>query len=229
MTHKVPVFLRMSELCETNSRIDMHMHTKWTDGKNSIGEMIYQAEKNRLDAIAITDHIRKTSDYYYDYLDAVRQADKHSKINIYCGFEAKVMGLDGELDIPIEAMQKADFIIGSVHRIPYENDYHFPKDFSYKELARMEKELSIAAINGSIDVLGHCGGMSLSTYKEFPEEYFEEIIEACSKTGVVFEYNYKYHYKYEQLIKRLLYKFDPYVSAGSDAHEIDNISNRSFV
>lgn len=225
------IFHRMSELNNVNSAIDLHLHTTWTDGKNSIGEVIKQAEKNGLWKIGITDHIRRSSDYYSDYLKEIEESKKRSNIEIYCGFEAKIMNFSGKLDIPLEAVQKADFIIGSVHRLPSGDEYKRPKEFSYEELARLEKELSLAAIydNENINVLGHCGGMSLATYGRFPKRYFEEIIEACAKNDVVFEYNYKYHNDNERLIKDILTKYDPYVSVGSDAHEVAKISNRSFI
>lgn len=223
--------MRMSELDETNSKIDLHTHTVWTDGKNSVDELIKQAEINRLYKIAITDHIRKISKYYLDYLSEINKTKKKYKIKIYCGFEAKILNLEGEIDIPEEAVQKADFVIGSVHRLPYGNEFRLPRDLSYEKLAELEKELSLAAIycNENMDVLGHCGGMSLAVYGKFPEKYFDEIIEACARNDVAFEYNYKYHKDNEELLKNLLYKHDPYVSVGSDAHEVNEISDRRFV
>ena len=68
MRNNSEIFLRMKDFNIYNSRIDMHMHTVWTDGKDTIIDMVKQADINRLTSIAITDHIRKKSDYYPIYL-----------------------------------------------------------------------------------------------------------------------------------------------------------------
>lgn len=225
------MFKKMTELSAENSCIDMHMHTTWTDGKNTLQEMVLQAENNGLTEIAITDHIRMESDYYSDYLAELVRAKEEHDANIFAGFEAKIKNLGGEIDIPEDAANMADFVIASVHRLPVGENFKYPKEFPYYELAEIEKLLSLSAIKRGkkIDVLGHCGGMTLSTYGTFPLEYFEEIIEACKSYRIVFEFNYKYHYMYEKEIKKMLYKYDPYVSIGSDAHDVFKISKRSFI
>lgn len=225
------VFKKMTELSVENSCIDMHMHTTWTDGKNTLQEMVIQAEKNGLAEIAITDHIRMESDYYSDYFLELKKIREEHDIKIYTGFEAKIKNIDGEVDIPNDVAKKADFVIASVHRLPVGDVFKYPKNFQYDDLAQLEKQLSIKAIQrgNNIDVLGHCGGMTLATYGKYPLQFFDEIIRACKEYHVVFEFNYKYHYRYEEAIKNLLYIYNPYVSVGSDAHNIYKISKRSFV
>ena len=228
---RLDLFHRMRDLNIRNSRIDMHMHTTWTDGKDSLENMVVQAEKNGLTEIAITDHIRKSSEYYPGYICAINGICETSHINISIGFEAKVMNKQGDVDILDEAANAADFVIASVHRLPYGDCYKLPRDIPYEELINIERDLALAVISKrhNITVLGHCGGMSIVAYKSFPLEYFEEVIKECAKMDVVFEYNYKYHYGFESEIKDMLYKYNPYVSVGSDAHEIGKIADRSFL
>lgn len=226
------LFKKMSEMTTDNSYIDMHMHTTWTDGKNTLKEMVTQAEKNSLLEIAITDHIRSKSDYFFDYIVEIKKIREEHHINILAGFEAKIKNLDGEVDVPKEALKMADFVIASVHRLPFDNNmFKYPKELNYNELAVLEKKLSLKAIKRGkdFDVLGHCGGMTIATYGEYPLEYFEEVIQACKEYNIVFEFNYKYHHLYENEIKKLLYKYDPYISVGSDAHDIFKLSKRSFI
>ena len=224
------IFLRMKNLDIVNSRIDMHMHTTWTDGKDSLNDMARQAEINSLTSIAITDHIRKESDYYLHYLKDIKNIFGNFNVKIYSGFEAKIVNLKGDIDIPDEAVEKSDFVIASVHRLPYGQSYRHPKEIPFAELALLEKDLTLTAIknNKRVSVVGHCGGMSIAAYGEFPVEYFEEIIRACVNNEIAFEYNYKYHNGYEKKLKELLIRYNPYVSIGSDAHERNRVSNRSF-
>ena len=233
MKESKEIFQRMSELNRNNSRIDMHMHTDWTDGKFSMNEMIGRSMENGLAAVAITDHIREDSEYYDDYLDELRQCQLKFRSKIYSGFEAKISGTNGEIDISDDAAYKAEIVIASVHRIPMEDRLVYPRDIEQSKLARIERDLSIAAIknngNSRFNVIGHCGGMSIAAYGQFPIEYFEDVINVCREYDVAFEFNYKYHNKYEYNIKNLLIQYNPYVSVGSDAHEIKYIAHRSFV
>ncbi|MDO9044501.1 MAG: hypothetical protein Q7U35_04260 [Methanobacteriaceae archaeon] len=36
---------------------DLQVHTTWSDGKNNIGEMVYEAQKLRYHYMAINDHL----------------------------------------------------------------------------------------------------------------------------------------------------------------------------
>ena len=223
------VFIKMRDLDAYNSRMDFHMHTNWTDGDNTVSEMINQSEMNGLTGIAITDHIRRESDYYPDYIESIKKNAHYTKVNVLCGFEAKILNSMGDIDIPERAYNQADIVVASVHRIPWGEKYISPKEIEYKELIDIELELALSVIyNKKVNVIGHSGGMSISVYGAFPEEYFERIIAECEKQNVAFEFNYKYHSKYENVLKELLYKYNPYVSLGSDAHTLDRISNRSF-
>lgn len=224
------IFERMRVLNQDNSKMDLHMHTSWTDGRNTVAEMIKKADLNGLYKIAVTDHIRQESDYYLSYLSSIRENAQDTKMKVYCGFETKILNLLGKIDIPYKAYEEADVIIASVHRIPWRGNYISPREITYTELSEIELELALSVIrNKSANVVGHSGGMSISVYGKFPEEYFEKIVIECERQDIAFEFNYKYHSKYRKLLKELLYKYNPYVSVGSDAHNVDEILNRSFL
>lgn len=224
-------FLKMRQFNTLNSRIDMHMHTTWTDGKNSMQEMVSKAIENGLSQIAITEHIREQSNYYSDYISEAQAIKKKASIDFFFGFESKIKSVLGDLDISDAAMKAADIIVASVHRIPYGGEYLYPKEISYDDLCDLEREMSISVIrkNEGRIILGHCGGMSIAAYGKFPEDYFRDIIIECVKYNAVFEFNYKYHHIYENLLKDLLLEFNPYVSVGSDAHDVGMVSKRSFI
>ena len=78
---------------------------------------------------------------------------------------------------------------------------------------------------GKFNVLGHPGGMSLLTYKEFPLDFFEELISGCKKNNIAFELNSSYHLSVLRDLKILLRKYDVFVSLGSDAHKTRDIGS----
>jgi len=82
---------------------DFHMHTNFTDGKSSVEEMIRAADKNGLEKIAITEHIRADSAWVNEYIDAVQQGRKNSACEVILGFETKLMDMNGTLDISKDA------------------------------------------------------------------------------------------------------------------------------
>lgn len=213
-------FRRYFEIAD--DRMDMHLHTNWTDGENSIEEMICSAQELNLSAIAFTDHIRKESTYYPNYFQEIGSAGKKISMKVFSGYEAKICDFDGNIDVSKEVSEMADIRIASVHRFPVADSFQCANVFSKDEAQNIEKELSINAIknntNLSFNVMGHAGGMSISKFGEFPIEYFDEIIKACSKYDVAFEVNYRYHLKYLGQIEEILCKYNPYVTYGTDAH-----------
>ena len=57
-------FPRFNNLSCKSLNVDFHLHSTWSDGKNTISEMINSAQNNLINSIAITDHIRKESVYF---------------------------------------------------------------------------------------------------------------------------------------------------------------------
>jgi putative hydrolase len=210
--------------------MDMHIHSNWTDGQNSIEEIVEYSKKIGLNMIAITDHIRFDSSYFNDYKMAIEKIQKNSNIKILVGFEAKIKNFRGEIDVKADVAKLANLKIASVHRFPFA-DKLFSADAFNKEIAQaIELDLCLGAIeNGGFDVLGHAGGMCLKKFGEFPMEYFEQIIIACKQNNIVFEINSYYHCNIYSQLKSILKKHNPLVSFGSDAHEKKKIAEWLFL
>lgn len=56
--------------------IDLHMHTKYSDGTDSVEELLVKAEKEKLEIISITDH---------DSIDAYKDLEDKNIRNLYSG------------------------------------------------------------------------------------------------------------------------------------------------
>src|ERR1700720_357527 len=104
---------------------DYHIHTTFSDGKNSVDEIAKFCKKLGLQEIAITDHVRKNLTYNFsDLLTDIKHAEKKYGIKIWRGAEARMLP-DGQLDISDEVLKRTDFVIGSIHtwpeEVPFEN------------------------------------------------------------------------------------------------------------
>ena len=82
------------------TRINMHLHSSFSDGENSPEEMVQEACRIGYVEITITDHVRRTSDWMDNYCREINRLKEVylSKIKIYSGIEAKVINLQGEVD-----------------------------------------------------------------------------------------------------------------------------------
>ena len=55
-------------------KIDSHIHTNWTDGKNSISEIYEKAQNLTLERIVFTEHSSKTSESWFNkFADDVKK------------------------------------------------------------------------------------------------------------------------------------------------------------
>lgn len=200
--------------------MDRHIHSRWTDGVCSVEQILQQAKESRLQQIAITDHVRRSSTYWERYLAEVRKLGSGSNPVVLAGFEAKVVDSEGNLDISPPCAERADFVIGSVHSISCDGVFIQPRELPPQVLERREFEWGVAlASSGKADVLGHPGGMSLSCHGRFDQEYMARIMEACANSGTAFEINTKYHQGLLQWLLQKLHRYNPPVSLGSDAHQ----------
>jgi putative hydrolase len=217
-------FQRFNDVTDEYLRTDKHMHTTWTDGQSTVAEMAHQAQKMGLTCIAITDHIRKNSTYFNDYHDEIRRLNHEYDVEILVGFEAKVTGFCGAMDVDPKVAGQSDIRVASVHRFPLGRNLYAPDHFDKKTCQEIELELAMAAIRRrEANVLGHPGGMSLRKYGEFPLEFFDEIIQACAEHEMAFDFNCSYHSHLIEDLKAVLGKHNPFVSFGSDAHHRDKL------
>ncbi len=102
---------------------DLHMHSDWSDGKNTICEMAEACMKLGRQYIVITDHSRSLGianglsiERLLAQAEEVRHlnAELDDKIQVLAGTEMDIKA-DGSLDYPDEVLAQMDFVIASLH------------------------------------------------------------------------------------------------------------------
>ncbi len=102
---------------------DLHMHSTWSDGKQSILEMAQAARRRGLGYIVITDHSASLGianglsiERLQQQAAEVRAADEAmgADFTVLHGTEMEIKA-DGTLDYPDEVLAKLDFVIASLH------------------------------------------------------------------------------------------------------------------
>lgn len=215
-----PVFRRFSELSAASVNVEYQVHTTWTDGRASSGDMLAQARACGLGALAFTEHVRHDTDWFDAFAAEIRGlADGAPDIDVFVGAETKAMNADGELDISDDVLAASDIVLGVVHRFPAPGGGYV--DFgslSPAAMAEIEFRLSMGMIaNAPIDVLGHPGGMYQRRHGAYPQHLFREMMLATRARGIAIEINTSYLVDLEGFVA-LCAEIDPIVSIGSDAH-----------
>ena len=102
----------------TKIKADLHTHTTFSHGKNSIEEMVNRARQLGLEAIVISDHGRshplygvKPENFRVMREEIDRLNQKYSDIQIYLSVESNITGKDGTIDIGEEEKQHSGFRI----------------------------------------------------------------------------------------------------------------------
>lgn len=103
-------------------RGDLHMHTTYSDGRDSIREMVAGSHALGYEYMAITDHSEHAAASRTLDADALeRQRDEIARlreqfpqITILHGIEAEILA-DGRIDCPEATMESLDIVLASLH------------------------------------------------------------------------------------------------------------------
>jgi DNA polymerase (family X) len=168
---------------EKDIRGVFHLHTTWSDGKNTLEEMVIEAEKLGLEYLGVSEHSQ--SAFYANGLDEKRVAEqraeiakiqkKHPKVRIFHGIESDILA-DGSLDYPTSVLQQFDFVIASVH-----GQMKMNKD-------DMTKRLCGALANPATTWLGHWTGRLLLGRSGY-EFDVEKVLQCAARHGKAIELN----------------------------------------
>lgn len=188
-----------------------HIHTNYTDGKNSVFEYCRQAEKIQIPLIGFTEHVRRKMDYdFQDLRKEIEGAKKKFSLEIALGCEVKVLDENGNLDASEEILKESEIVLGSFHGIVFKNK----KDF-LKALKNMIK-------NPYVDVWAHPGLFYLRQNFNLSRKELDELSKLCAKNKILIEINLKYNLPEKRLLfaaKKNRIKF----VYGLDAHSIDDL------
>jgi DNA polymerase (family X) len=198
---------------------DLQTHTKASDGKNSLKEMVEAAQELGYEYYAVTDHSKKVS--MANGLDENRLAKqieeidelnkKMKKIKILKSSEVDILE-DGTLDLPDEILKELDIVICSIH-------YNM-KLSKKKQTRRILKAME----NPYFNILAHPTGRMIN--KRSPYEIdMEEIMKEAKDLGCFLEINANPdRLDLDDDNARLAKEIGLKLSISTDAHSVDNLS-----
>ncbi len=165
----------------------IHIHSNYSDGSNSIKEIMEYAVKKNYEYVLLCDHSK--SAFYANGLDEARLKEqwkeideinsKSNKVKILKGIECDILP-DGSLDFDDSILKQFDCVIASVH-----------SRFKMSE-EEMTKRISNALKNKYVKILGHPTGRLLLSRESYPIN-MNEIINVASNEGKSIELNCNPH------------------------------------
>ncbi len=104
-------------MSEPSLKQDMHVHSTFSDGKNTIAENIAEAERIGLTEMTCVDHVRCDTKWVPEFVVAVREAGEWTPIELHCAVEAKILTTEGRLDLPAD-LEGVDAVYAADHQVP---------------------------------------------------------------------------------------------------------------
>ncbi len=176
--NELPVLVDLADM-----KGDLQMHSTWSDGKNSIEEMVVACSARGYEYMALTDHSKALA--MTGGLDARRLREqwkeieeiqeRHPEIRILRSQEVDILA-DGTLDLEDEMLEELDLVVVAVH--------------SRFELPAAEQTARILAAlqHPQVDILAHPTGRLINRRPPF-EFQLDEVLHCAKENGVVVELN----------------------------------------
>ena len=179
---KLPKLVELKDI-----RGDLHCHSSWDGGKNSIEEMARSAMDLGYGYIGISDHTKflrienglngkQLLDQNVE-IKKINEKLKKQKIEftVLHGCECNILN-DGTVDIKDEVLEKLDYVIAGVHSTL--------KMGKREMMARIEKTMR----NKNIDILAHPTGRIVGQRDEYQID-FNKILQIAKETETILEIN----------------------------------------
>lgn len=170
-------------IIESDIKGDLHIHTRYSDGINTIEENVQRAIELGYQYLAITDHSQSlTVAGGLKAEDLARQGQeidliqkKYPQIKILKGIEVDILE-DGSLDFTDDILNTLDIVIASIH-----------SKFNMAE-EEMTKRITKALSHPKVNILAHPTGRILGKRPGYALN-IEEVIKIAAKYNKILEIN----------------------------------------
>lgn len=206
------------------TRIDAHIHSRFSDGLNAPREIVELAVSRRFDSICIADHVSRDTEWLDDFLKEIEMLKNEfeGKIEILAGLEVEVLDMKGKLDVDPIRVSSADLVLASFHMIPSQDGYMGKDSIGRDKATAIENWFySMKAVlkGKQADIIAHPGFILKSNGIEVPIYVKEELATLARRSGMMFEHNRKYEVPDEEFLS-LLRAEGVKILPGSDAHNL---------
>ncbi|MGZ5472462.1 MAG: helix-hairpin-helix domain-containing protein [Thermoanaerobaculia bacterium] len=160
-----------------------HVHTTFSDGRNTVQEMLSAARQRGWEYVGISDHSKVA--YYAGGLTEEKLKEQHAEIarheksvapmRVFRGTEADILP-DGTMDYGPKVLATFDFVVASVH-----------SQFQMNE-EQMTERILRAMDDPTVTFIGHLTGRKLLSRAGYRVDY-DRIFDKAAERGVMIEIN----------------------------------------
>lgn len=201
-------------------RGDLHMHTTWSDGANSVEEMIDACRALGYEYMAITDHSHSlkvanglNADRLRKQIDLIHHLNERYKdITVLAGIEMDILP-DATFDYDDELLAEADLVIASIHSA-------FGQDEKW-----IMRRLQAACRNPHIDIIAHPTGRKVGKREGYAVN-IDRLLDMAKETKTILELNaspMRFDLRKEHLIKAQ--QKGVKIMINTDSHHRDTLEN----
>ena len=213
---KLPRLIGYNEL-----KGDLQMHTKYSDGNNSIMEMAQAAKKLGHGYICITDHVGEK----FKIVNALnekrikkqrKEIDKANKqlrnFTILQGGEVNIKD-EGSLDMENSVLKGLDIVLGAIH-----SGFKNPRE-------KITRRIVKAMENPHVDIIAHPSGRLINQRPAIELE-LDKILAKAKQTNTILEINaYPERLDLKDAHVRAAVRANVRLSIGTDSHDADQLRN----
>jgi len=164
-------------------RGDLHVHTKATDGRHSLEQMVEAARNRGYQYVAITEHSKRLSmTHGFDAERLARRNEEIDRLNgklkgfvVLKSIEVDIL-TDGALDLPDSILKELDLTVCSVH-----SRFNLPREKQTERILR-------AMDNPYFNVLAHPSGRLINEREPYDVD-IETLLKAAKDRGCIMEVN----------------------------------------
>jgi DNA polymerase (family 10) len=211
---KLPDLLEPSQI-----KGDMHVHSDWSDGRNSIEEIAEACKTLGYKYVGIADHSQSltvahglSEERLAEQIKLIRKINKKLKgFRVLAGTEVDIRS-DGTLDFPDELLAELDFVIAAIHS-------------GFKQSRkRLTARVRSAMQNRHVSILAHPSGRLIGR-REPLDLNMVEILEMAKETGTAVELNaHDVRLDLKDVHLRKAKELGVKVAIGTDAHDIGELT-----
>lgn len=202
---------------------DLQMHTKWSDGSNTVEEMALAAKDLGHEYICLTDHTGKLAIAgALNEKEIIKQGKEIDKVNkklnnfkILKGVEVNIKS-DGNLDMKNSILKSLDVVVASIH-----SGFKNSKD---KITDRMFRAME----NENVDIIAHPTGRIINKRPSY-EFDAEKIFKKAEETKTIMEINsFPDRLDLNSIHVRAAIKASVKLVISTDAHSVDHLKFFKF-
>jgi DNA polymerase (family 10) len=197
-------------------RGDLHVHTTWSDGRQTLADVAEAGDARGYEYLVITDHSsRLTPDVLARQQAEIERVNRQHTCQLLAGTEVDIKS-DGSLGYPNSVLSDLDFVIASVH-----------SGFGQDEDVLTRRVLT-AMENEHVDAVGHPTGRLLGRRPPYAID-LARIVAYAAETGTALEINASpYRLDLDDIYIRQAKEKGVKLAVGTDSHRVMEFSNMRY-